>query len=91
MPEIVSCQSVLGHIDYVIVMIAASVEAYGKLIADLRIQGGLSSNLSHSPISKAIKTAGEGDLRQIIEHLSAGSRAASRGLDYAGEDSDEDT
>ena len=73
LPEIVACQSVLGHIDYIITVVAASIEKYGEVIAELRTQGGGEFDFVTFPVSKSIKTVGQGDLRQLVERL--------RGLD----------
>jgi Lrp/AsnC family transcriptional regulator of ectoine degradation len=68
-PEIVSCQSVLGHIDYVIVVVAASVEKYQEVIAELRASVENEFDFVTFAISKTIKSPGQSDLRQIVGAL----------------------
>ena len=68
-PEIVSCQSVLGHIDYVIVVVAASVEKYQEVIAELRASVDNEFDFVTFAISKTIKSPGQSDLRQIVGAL----------------------
>lgn len=68
-PEIVSCQSVLGHIDYVIVVVAASVEKYQEVIAELRAASDNEFDFVTFPISKTIKSPSQSDLRQIVGAL----------------------
>lgn len=68
-PEVISCQSVLGHIDYVIIVAAKSIERYQQIIADLRAHSGDDFDFVTYPISKAIKSPGQGDLRQLLERL----------------------
>ena len=69
MSEVISCQSVLGHIDYVLVVVAASIERYQAIIAELRAQSTDDFDFVTFPISKIIKSAGQSDLRQIITRL----------------------
>jgi Lrp/AsnC family transcriptional regulator of ectoine degradation len=69
MAEIVSCQSVLGHIDYVIVVVAASVEKYQEVIAKLRASSDNEFDFVTFPISKTIKSSGQSDLREIVGAL----------------------
>lgn len=69
MPEIISCQSVLGHIDYIIVVVAASVERYQDLIAELREASQSEFDFVTFPVSKAVKSVGQSDLRQIVGQL----------------------
>lgn len=76
MPEVVSCRSVLGHIDYVIVVVAASIERYGEVIAELRAQAGGEFSFVTFPISRVIKASGHGDLRLIVERLTVGRASA---------------
>jgi Lrp/AsnC family transcriptional regulator, regulator of ectoine-degradation genes len=68
-PEIVLCQSVLGHIDYFMVVAAASVEKYQALIAELDAASESEFDFVTFPVSKAIKSHGQCDLRQIISKL----------------------
>jgi len=68
-PEIISCQSVLGHIDYVIVVVAATVERYQDVIAELRTLSENEFDFVTFPISKSLKSDRHNDLRQIIGRL----------------------
>lgn len=68
-PEIVSCQSVLGHIDYVVVVVAATVERYQEVIAELRSMSESEFDFTTFPVSKVIKSIGQGDLRLIVGRL----------------------
>jgi Lrp/AsnC family transcriptional regulator of ectoine degradation len=68
-PEIVSCQSVLGHIDYVIVVVAATLERYQEVIAELRAVSESEFDFMTFPVSKVIKSPGQGDLKQIVGRL----------------------
>jgi len=69
MPEIISCQSVLGLIDYVIVVVAATVERYQDVIAELRTLSEGEFDFTTFPVSKSIKSPGHSDLRQLVERL----------------------
>lgn len=68
-PEIISCQSVLGHIDYVIVVVAATIERYQGVIAELRTLSESEFEFVTFPISKSLKSDRHNDLRQIIGRL----------------------
>ena len=69
MPEIVSCHGVLGHVDYVMTVVAATVERYQEVIAELRSQSECEFDFVTFPISKAIKSPSHGDLKQIVGRL----------------------
>jgi Lrp/AsnC family transcriptional regulator of ectoine degradation len=68
-PEIISCQSVLGHTDYIIVVVAASIERYQSLIEKLRASTGYEFDFVTFPVSKTIKSPGHGDLRRTVGAL----------------------
>lgn len=68
-PEIISCQSVLGHTDYIIVVVAASIEKFQAVIADLRASTGHEFDFLTFPVTKTIKSAGQGDLRRTVAAL----------------------
>lgn len=68
-PEIVACQSVLGVIDYVMVVVTENVERYEGIIAELRASSENEFDFVSYPISKSIKSRGDGDLRQIVGAL----------------------
>jgi Lrp/AsnC family transcriptional regulator, regulator of ectoine-degradation genes len=76
-PEVISCQSVLGHIDYIVVVIARSIEQYQVVIQELRAQSADDFEFVTFPISKAIKSPGQSDFRQIVNRLSRSDPAAS--------------
>lgn len=67
--EIVSCQAVLGNIDYVIVVVATNVEKYQEVIAELRASSDNEFDFVTFPVSKTIKSPGQSDLRQIVAAL----------------------
>jgi Lrp/AsnC family transcriptional regulator, regulator of ectoine-degradation genes len=67
--EIISCQSVLGQIDYVIVVVAASVEKYQTVIDKLRVSTGNEFDFVTFAVSKTIKSPGESDLQKIVGAL----------------------
>lgn len=69
-PEIVSCHSVLGHVDYVMTVVAATVERYQDVLAELRNQSENDFDFVTFPVSKAIKSHSHGDLKQIVGRLS---------------------
>jgi Lrp/AsnC family transcriptional regulator of ectoine degradation len=75
--EIISCQSVLGQIDYVIVVVAARVEIYQTVITDLRASTDNEFEFVTFPISKAIKSPGQSDLRRIVGALTLDNSASS--------------
>ena len=75
--EIISCHSVLGHTDYIIVLVAASVEKYQTVIADLRASTGSEFDFVTYPVSKTIKSMGQGDLRRTVGALIRGNVASS--------------
>lgn len=68
-PEIISCHGVLGHVDYVIVVVAATVERYQEVIAELRNSSENEFDFVTFPVSKAIKSHSHSDLKQIVGRL----------------------
>jgi Lrp/AsnC family transcriptional regulator, regulator of ectoine-degradation genes len=68
-PEIISCQGVLGHIDYLIVVVAATVERYQGVIAELRTQSENDFDFTTFPISKSLKSDRDNDLRLMVGRL----------------------
>jgi Lrp/AsnC family transcriptional regulator, regulator of ectoine-degradation genes len=68
-PEVILCQSVLGHIDYIAVMIAPSIERYQHLIEELRTQSANQFEFVTFPISNLVKMPGQSDFRQILGRL----------------------
>jgi Lrp/AsnC family transcriptional regulator, regulator of ectoine-degradation genes len=75
--EIISCHAVLGHTDYIIVVVAASVEKYQIVIADLRASTGSEFDFVTFPVSKTIKSSGQSDLRRTVGALTRGNFASS--------------
>lgn len=75
-PEILSCQSVLGNIDYMLLIAAASVEKYQDVIAALRLQSGCEFDFVTFPITKTVKSPGDGDLRQLVSRLTLDKASA---------------
>jgi Lrp/AsnC family transcriptional regulator of ectoine degradation len=73
--EIISCKSVLGQIDYVIIVVAASVEKYQTVIADLRTSTDSEFDFVTFPVSNTIKSSGQSDLRRIVGALTLGNSA----------------
>jgi len=67
--EIISCQSVLGQIDYIIVVVASSVENYQTVIDKLRVSADNEFDFVTFPVSKTIKSPGQSDLQQIVGAL----------------------
>lgn len=67
--EIISCHAVLGHTDYVIVVVAASVEKYQCIISDLRASTGSEFDFVTFPVSKTIKSTGQNDLQRVVGAL----------------------
>jgi Lrp/AsnC family transcriptional regulator, regulator of ectoine-degradation genes len=76
-PEIVSCQSVLGHIDYIVVVVAASVEKYQDVITELRTSSENDFDFVTFPVSKTVKSEEQSDLRQIVTSLTRGVATSS--------------
>jgi Lrp/AsnC family transcriptional regulator, regulator of ectoine-degradation genes len=74
--EIISCHSVLGHTDYVIVVVAASVERYQAVIVDLRASIGCEFDFVTFPVSKTLKALGQGDLRRTVGALTRDNSAS---------------
>jgi Lrp/AsnC family transcriptional regulator of ectoine degradation len=68
-PEIISCLGVLGHIDYVLVVVSATVERYQDVITELRTLSENEFDFVTFPISKEIKSQRQGDLKQIVGRL----------------------
>jgi Lrp/AsnC family transcriptional regulator, regulator of ectoine-degradation genes len=68
-PEIISCHSVLGHVDYIIVVVAATIERYQEVIAELRSLSESEFDFVTFPISKAVKSHSHSDLKQIVSRL----------------------
>lgn len=68
-PEIMSCQGVLGPLDYMLVVAAASIEKYQEVIVALRVQGGGEFDFVTFPISKTIKAQADADLQQVVARL----------------------
>jgi Lrp/AsnC family transcriptional regulator of ectoine degradation len=69
MPEVIACQSVLGPIDYVVVVIAPTIERYQAIIEELRAHSADEFEFVTFPISKSIKRAGHGDFKQTIARM----------------------
>lgn len=69
LPEIIACQGVLGTIDYILIVVAASVEKYQEVIGELRTASDCEFDFVTFPVSKTIKSVGESDLRQIVGRL----------------------
>jgi Lrp/AsnC family transcriptional regulator, regulator of ectoine-degradation genes len=67
--EIISCQSVLGNIDYVIVVVAASVEKYQTVMDKLSASTDSQLDFVTLPVSKTIKSPDQSDLAQIVGAL----------------------
>jgi Lrp/AsnC family transcriptional regulator of ectoine degradation len=70
LPEIISCHAVLGHVDYVIGVVASTLERYQEVITQLRQQSGNDFDFVTFPVSKAIKTHHHSDFKQIVGRLS---------------------
>jgi Lrp/AsnC family transcriptional regulator of ectoine degradation len=77
-PEIVSCQGLLGNIDYVIVVVAASVEKYQDVITELRALSENEFDFVTFPVSRTIKSLGMGDFRQIMSSLTRAEDASDK-------------
>ena len=75
--EIISCQAVLGQTDYIIVVVAASIEKYQAVIADLRASTDGEFDFVTFPVSKTIKSSGQSDLRRTVGALTRGNFASS--------------
>jgi DNA-binding Lrp family transcriptional regulator len=75
--EVISCHSVLGHTDYIIIVVAASVEKYQTVILDLRASTGSEFDFVTFPVSKTIKSSGQGDLRRTVGALTRGNFGSS--------------
>jgi DNA-binding Lrp family transcriptional regulator len=67
--EIISCQAVLGHTDYIIIVVAASLEQYQAVIAEVRAATGTEFDFLTFAVSKTIKTLGQSDLRRTVAAL----------------------
>jgi Lrp/AsnC family transcriptional regulator of ectoine degradation len=65
-PEVIFCASVLGNIDYILIVVAGTIEKYQTVIADLRIQSTDDFDFITLPVSKTVKTPGQSDLKQIV-------------------------
>lgn len=68
-PEVVTCQSVLGTIDYIMVIVAATVERYQEVINELRALSECEFDFVTFPMSRSIKSVAHGDLRQIVARI----------------------
>jgi Lrp/AsnC family transcriptional regulator of ectoine degradation len=75
--EIISCQSVLGNIDYVMVVVAPSVEKYQAVMDKLGASTDSEFDFVTLPVSKTIKSPHQGDLAQIVGALTHDSSASS--------------
>ena len=64
--------SQLGHIDYVAVVIAPSIERYQMIIEELRTQSADEFEFVTFPVSKSIKMPGQSDFRQIVSRIARG-------------------
>ena len=67
--EITSCQAVLGHTDYIIVVVAASVEKYQAIMDKLRVSTDGEFDFVTFPVSRTIKASGQSDLRRTVGAL----------------------
>ena len=75
-PEIISCHAVLGHTDYVIVVVASSVEKYQTLITELRASTDCEFDFCTFPVSKTVKSSNQNDLRRTVAALTRDNAAA---------------
>ena len=75
--EVISCQAVLGHTDYIIVVVAASVEKYQLVMDKLRASADSEFDFVTFPVSKTIKSWGQGDLRRTVGALARDNLASS--------------
>jgi Lrp/AsnC family transcriptional regulator, regulator of ectoine-degradation genes len=75
-PEIISCQGVLGNLDYVIVVVAATIERYQDVLNELRTVSECDFDFVTFPVSKGVKSIGQSDLRQLVARLSRDESAA---------------
>ena len=75
--EIIACQSVLGHIDYTIVVVAASVEKYQAVMDKLSASTDGELDFVTFPVSETIKSPGQSDLKQIVGALMHDDSASS--------------
>jgi len=75
--EIISCQAVLGHTDYIIVVVAASVEKYQTVMDKLRASTGGDFDFVTFPVSKTIKSSAHCDLRRTVGALTRENSASS--------------
>jgi Lrp/AsnC family transcriptional regulator of ectoine degradation len=75
--EIISCQAVLGHTDYIIIVVAASVEKYQTVMVDLRALTDYEFDFVTFPVSKTIKSSGQSDLRRTVSALTRGNFSSS--------------
>ena len=76
-PEVISCCSVLGHTDYIIIVVAASIEKFSTVIADLRAATDNEFDFATFPVTKTIKSSGQGDLRRTVGALTRDNFASS--------------
>ncbi len=72
-PEIIACQGVLGTIDYILVVIAATVEKYQDVIGKLRAASECEFDFVTFPVSGTIKSTGQSDLGQVMGRLVQGA------------------
>ena len=75
--EIIFCERVLGNINYVLIVIAGSIEKYQALIAELRVRSIDEFDFITLPVSKTIKSAGQSDLKHIVIRASPPESPAS--------------
>lgn len=70
-PEIISCSSILGHVDYMLLIVAANLETYQDVIAGLLHQSSSEFDFTTFAVTNTIKTQAQGDLQHLIGRLTA--------------------
>jgi Lrp/AsnC family transcriptional regulator of ectoine degradation len=69
MPEAIECEAVLGGLDYVLKLAAASIESYRELMENLLSEDGLDFDFRTFPITKSVKMLGDGSAIDLIEAM----------------------
>jgi Lrp/AsnC family transcriptional regulator, regulator of ectoine-degradation genes len=69
-PDIISCEDVLGSVDYFIIVAAPGVEAYQKIIHGVAAQAGVGFEFITYPVARTLKTPHSVQLTTLLSRSS---------------------
>ena len=69
MPEVIECEAVLGGLDYVLKIAAASTESYREIMENLLDEEGMDFDFRTFPITKSVKSFNDNSVIELIEAM----------------------